>query len=374
MYFLSFLRYTYYKRLLAKKGTAMNFRINCLIVFLGFGISFLPGLATAQEADFFWSDRNIGEGAVNAPLFAEFGPGDAGSLYLYYTTNGPSDSDLVTGFCLDIESTNPEVIQFTSAETFDFDLLINGNPAGLTRLNEEGVGSTGTVNPSSISGLAAFTITGRGIVESNSGGGAFTDAGYDVDADAFLVARIDFVITGTGGNGDQITTIRMGPGSGQIVNGSCTEVFRPTFNCATIQVPSGEPICAGIDSAKCKIVLPPTGDLNNDGNTNLLDVAPFVDAVIAGQFVFQADLNQDESVDLLDVSPFIEELVGNPGKPMPGDGNCDGYINLLDAVCLLEFLIDGTVVGDCDMLDVNEDGEVGLLDVTPLVDLILDQN
>ena len=47
------------------------------------------------------------------------------------------------------------------------------------------------------------------------------------------------------------------------------------------------------------------GDVNCDGEVNLLDVAPFVDALTGGTFIAKADINLDGSVDLLDVAPFV---------------------------------------------------------------------
>ncbi len=52
------------------------------------------------------------------------------------------------------------------------------------------------------------------------------------------------------------------------------------------------------------------GDVNLDGNVNLLDVGPFVTLVANGQFQPEADINQDGIVNLLDVNEFVERLVG----------------------------------------------------------------
>ena len=52
------------------------------------------------------------------------------------------------------------------------------------------------------------------------------------------------------------------------------------------------------------------GDLNGDGNINLLDVAAFVDALSSGVFVAEADINRDGSINLLDVQPFVDLLAG----------------------------------------------------------------
>ncbi len=47
------------------------------------------------------------------------------------------------------------------------------------------------------------------------------------------------------------------------------------------------------------------GDINCDGDVNLLDVAPFVDA-LTGMYNAKADINEDGVVDLLDVAPFVD--------------------------------------------------------------------
>lgn len=52
------------------------------------------------------------------------------------------------------------------------------------------------------------------------------------------------------------------------------------------------------------------GDVNCDGDINLLDVAPFVDLISNGTFSEKADMNQDGTVNLLDVEPFINQLSG----------------------------------------------------------------
>ncbi len=55
---------------------------------------------------------------------------------------------------------------------------------------------------------------------------------------------------------------------------------------------------------------PNLGDINGDGVVSLLDVSPFVNLIIIGEFLFDADINVDGSVDLLDVGPFVELLTG----------------------------------------------------------------
>ena len=53
------------------------------------------------------------------------------------------------------------------------------------------------------------------------------------------------------------------------------------------------------------------GDVNCDGELNLLDVTPFVEAVSNGVLDPKADMNQDGADNLLDVVPFIDAIAGN---------------------------------------------------------------
>ena len=81
------------------------------------------------------------------------------------------------------------------------------------------------------------------------------------------------------------------------------------------QVDAGPPLTGG-SFTMTGGVLPPDedaillGDVNGDGEVNLLDVAPFVTAIANGTFIPEADINQDGTVDLLDVAPFVELLSG----------------------------------------------------------------
>ena len=52
------------------------------------------------------------------------------------------------------------------------------------------------------------------------------------------------------------------------------------------------------------------GDVNDDGVVDLLDIQPFIDAVILNEFNEAADINGDGIVDLLDIQPFVDILVG----------------------------------------------------------------
>ena len=50
------------------------------------------------------------------------------------------------------------------------------------------------------------------------------------------------------------------------------------------------------------------GDVNQDGQVNLLDVHPFVELIDNGGFLAEADVNQDGAVNLLDVAPLVDLL------------------------------------------------------------------
>ena len=52
------------------------------------------------------------------------------------------------------------------------------------------------------------------------------------------------------------------------------------------------------------------GDVNGDGVVDLLDVVPFVDLLISGEFACEADIDGNGVVDLLDVTPFVAVLTG----------------------------------------------------------------
>ena len=57
----------------------------------------------------------------------------------------------------------------------------------------------------------------------------------------------------------------------------------------------------------CDVLL---GDVNLDGDVNLLDVAPFVEILLNADYQAEADINQDGEVNLLDVGPFVDILSG----------------------------------------------------------------
>ena len=74
------------------------------------------GSAVAQ-GDFFFTFL---DGGPNVNQSASFQVGDTGSLYVYWTTNGPADADLSVGATIDVISDTAGIIEFTAAQTFDY--------------------------------------------------------------------------------------------------------------------------------------------------------------------------------------------------------------------------------------------------------------
>ena len=58
---------------------------------------------------------------------------------------------------------------------------------------------------------------------------------------------------------------------------------------------------------------PLLGDLNQNGEVNFLDIAPFIQRLTTGTFQVEADINQNGEVNFADISPFIEILVSTSG-------------------------------------------------------------
>ena len=113
----------------------------------------------AQQSDFFWSLRDLNQGAVNEPMMETVEKGQSVSLYLYFSTTGPSEAEIDVGAILDIAASQEGIIQFVSAETFDFSVLVETVEIG-ERWGGQcpgTVGQIGTVSDSLIQGWGALT-------------------------------------------------------------------------------------------------------------------------------------------------------------------------------------------------------------------------
>ena len=343
----------------------LAFTVCCLFLF---AVSVCHG-----QHDFFLSTSGLNEGAVNSNATVSKKVGDVGSLFVYYTTGGPSASDLTVGAMLDFQTSTAGVIKFTDAETFDFDIVFDDSIVLCERwgANSSGgggaFGNTGNVSDNLINELSGFTtLGGFGIEENHNGSGLFFDTGFDPQADAFLFARIDYAVVGPG-QVDIVPNV----GDGLVVSRTNSpNVLNPVFGIATI------------DSSGFAL-----GDINMDGSVDLLDVQPFIDLIFSGEFIVQADFNMDGQVNLLDVAGFIEAITNSPftgsgndedGEQGNGDGpmesgNCSlgdldqsGSVDLLDDIDLISLLLEGGF--QCEG-DIDQDGKVNLLDVRFFVEL-----
>ena len=213
---------------------AMKFMIYTISVLAIVSIA----VSAVAQTDFFWSFQGLNNGAVNSDTSGDFNVGDTGTIFLYYTTNGPIDSDISVGAFLDIATTTAGVIEFTAAETFDFMLTgkINGMEFTSTRWvdsNGQGgsVGHTGSIsgNGQLLDEWNAFTVgAGFGILETFTDAG-FSDQGYDSNADAFLFGQLEFVAIGSGA-----TALSTSIGDGGIINAG--QFIFPTFGNASVNV------------------------------------------------------------------------------------------------------------------------------------------
>lgn len=69
----------------------------------------------------------------------------------------------------------------------------------------------------------------------------------------------------------------------------------------------GESVTVGETTKGCDFEI---GDVNQDGLVSLLDVDPFTQLLIKGNFQCEADVNEDGLVNLEDVDPFVVLLSG----------------------------------------------------------------
>ncbi len=261
--------------------------VRILALFLALA-AVVPGTLFAQH-DFFLSFSDLNQGAVNESAIGEYGRGSSGSIFIYYSTDGPADSDLDTGAFLDITTSQSGVIRFTGAETFDFDITLFGSPL---QSRWDASGTTGTVTDNLVDEMSAFKIfTGVGILEANNGSGNLVDQGFDAGSGAFLFGRVDFEVLADPGPDGITVDIVASAGAGGIVNGGAA--FDADFGIATIMVAADEPIL---------------GDINGDGVVNMMDVDPFVRVLVNGGYLAEADINGDGRVDLRDVRPFVKLL------------------------------------------------------------------
>ena len=190
------------------------------------------------QGDFFWSTSALNSGATNSAAEVTGEVGDTGSLYLYYST---ANSELDTGAGLDLSFTSNGIVEFTGAQTFDFEVALTDNPDVVLGARwGDAFGPAGEVSGDAVTGLNAFTVVaGDGIINGNNGDGTFLDLGFDQGADAFLFAEVTYELVADGSTG--IDTVA---GSIGIVHDGAT--VNPAFGAANFTVGVPEPTSAGL--------------------------------------------------------------------------------------------------------------------------------
>ena len=157
------------------------------------------------QGDFFWSTSALNSGATNSAADLTLDIGESATLYLYYST---ANSELDTGAGLDLSFSNNGIVNFNSAQTFDFGVALASDPsvvlgerwgADVFDQGPDVPNPAGEVTNDTVIGLNAFqVVSGDGILNANNGTGAFLDLGFDSGADAFLFGSVDFTAVAEG--------------------------------------------------------------------------------------------------------------------------------------------------------------------------------
>ena len=325
---------------------------------------FAAAAVTHGQTDFFWSAKPLNQGATNAPVHEFYEPGDIGTLYLYYTIEGPSAQIIDVGATIDIGTSEPGIIRFITAETLNFEILIQGFPIGnrwgspIEECETQPFGQTGDVSDDFVNELTAFGSNGMDGLAINK---IILDSGYDHDAEAYLFAKLDFEVIGEVGKSVDLMTATGSLRIAHSPSSSNTELLEPEYGDAKVTI--GEFI--------------EHGDINLDGDIDLLDVQPFGNLVTTSTFQAESDTDCDGTVDILDVNRFVNLLLGpeplisldHPGNQL-GDVNCDGVIDLRDYGCMMFLHVDCPCF---QFADINQDGSIDLLYICPFIEILLQQ-
>ncbi len=206
--------------------------------------------------------------------------------------------------------------------SYDFDNNPDGDDIGiqpnwLPNPNQQGPQTTPLAQPIQLTHLADLSV----VFQISNGGGAFdVVVGFtDGSEETFNAAGPDWFAPFDGQ-----PNIGAFPGTDSVDRGNngpdllLTEsIFRipnslgRTVNSITFE--NSTNFNGGVAIVAANIVIEEPcmlGDVNLDGDVNLLDVSPFVDRISQQQYQCEADVNEDGEVNLLDVAPFIDILSG----------------------------------------------------------------
>ncbi len=176
-------------------------------------------------------------------------------------------------------------------------------------IDEELTMMTGSIANISGGEFGSDFTTEAGSVVNISGGSFGSDKFFDSDSEVNLSGSnfmLDGVLLDDNLNPGEPMTI---DAVDSLLSGTFVDGSEFTFNFSA----TGSDTISNNATLTITLVLdgePLLGDINLDGNVNLLDVAPFVDLITAGQFQAEGDINGDGIVNLLDVGPFVDLLTG----------------------------------------------------------------
>ena len=249
-----------------------------------------------KPADFFLSTQYLFKNPENTPHGIETESSSVHTLYFYWTTNGPSMSEINNGGFFEFSLSEP-LGEFTAIETYDFAIVDTRNGEQVGNRWGDAFGPGTISNDGQTATVNAFTVgSGDGILNQNGPNStSYLDQGYDAEADAFLIGKVEVQFSFI--SLDLLDTqIIVTADSGGIVNN-----LQPIH-----------PVFGKFGFYKClfsKGSNPIPGDINIDLDVNLVDIPAFIDMFFSGEFVCEGDINQDGQVDLNDVGPFIDLLL-----------------------------------------------------------------
>ena len=132
-----------------------------------------------------------------------------------------------------------------------------------------------------------------------SGGGVFFDSADGGDSGNFLVfSFVPFETDALLVTPQEITNLP----------GSLWSLQEPDGAIVSFALPGDSPAVESLEVSLPEIVL---GDCNQDGDVDYQDIKPFIETLLAEDFLAEADINQSGVVSFLDISPFIQILLGS---------------------------------------------------------------
>ncbi|OHB78185.1 MAG: hypothetical protein A2W31_03285 [Planctomycetes bacterium RBG_16_64_10] len=137
------------------------------------------------------------------------------------------------------------------------------------------------------------------------------DAWYDATAGAWLLATVTYDVVGFGATELFLQVGANGFLASDAFSADINVVFGggddPALNAESQRGTNS----ATADAVVYNVQFP--GDLNGDSNVNGLDVLPFVNFILSGDYDPNADVNLDGAVNGLDVTPFVDAVLGGVG-------------------------------------------------------------